>query len=152
MFVRQMRPGNFLAAGTGHAHNKYKYYIIYIYIYTYIYIFSEKRCSLIACTHSRVQSVECSACARSVDKGMGYEKLTVDIEHAVMKRCCQLAGLDEAAAHEGGDSRKSSTMLGLVIFGLRWSMSSTWKGPCHPFLSQAKNRGAPPSFRSFRLR
>ncbi|CAJ1334242.1 unnamed protein product [Effrenium voratum] len=34
----------------------------------------------------------------SVDKGMGYEKLTVDIEHAVMKRCCQLAGLDEAGA------------------------------------------------------
>ena len=32
--------------------------------------------------------------SRSVDKGMGFEKLTIDIEHAVMNRCKDLIGVE----------------------------------------------------------
>ena len=56
----------------------------------------------------RFQTLE-TVC-RSVDKGMGFEKLTIDIEHAVMNRCKDLIGVEARRGRGAARTRMHCTM------------------------------------------
>ena len=51
--------------------------------------------------------------SRSVDKGTGFEKLTIDIEHAVMNRCKDLIGVEASPILE----EREVDRMGLVKLG-----------------------------------